>query len=55
VTIKGIGETYSGVYYVSHVTHSFTPDGYTQSFQVKRNAIHTTGAEDFSNGGGGLF
>lgn len=24
VTIKGIGETHSGVYYVTHVTHSFT-------------------------------
>lgn len=48
VTIKGVGETYSGVYYVTHVTHSFTPDGYTQSFRVKRNAIMPTGAEEFS-------
>jgi phage protein D len=36
VTIKGVGETYSGVYYVSHVTHTFTPDGYRQTFRVKR-------------------
>ncbi|HEX9023393.1 MAG TPA: contractile injection system protein, VgrG/Pvc8 family, partial [Geobacteraceae bacterium] len=28
VTIKGIGETHSGVYWVSHVTHSFTSQGY---------------------------
>ena len=48
VTIKGIGETYSGVYYVSHVTHVFTAEGYTQRFQAKRNAIMPTGAEDFS-------
>lgn len=48
VTIKGIGETYSGVYYVTHVTHSFTADGYTQFFRVKRNAIMPTGSEDFS-------
>ena len=47
VTIKGIGETYSGVYYVSHVTHSFTSEGYNQYFQVKRNGIYPTGSEDF--------
>lgn len=48
VTIKGTGETHSGVYYVTHVTHSFTAEGYTQSFRVKRNAIMPTGAEEFS-------
>jgi phage protein D len=48
VTIKGVGETYSGVYYVTHVTHSFTPEGYTQLFRVKRNAVMPTGSEDFS-------
>lgn len=55
VTIKGIGETYSGVYYVSHVTHSFTASGYIQHFRVKRNALMPTGSEDFSNRDGGLF
>jgi hypothetical protein len=49
VTIKGVGETHSGVYYVSHVTHTFTPAGYTQHFRVKRNAIMPTGSEDFSS------
>lgn len=48
VTIKGVGETYSGVYYVSHVTHSFTSDGYVQHFKVKRNALMPKGSEDFS-------
>jgi phage protein D len=48
VTIKGIGKTYSGVYYVSHVTHSFTPDGYVQDFKAKRNALMPTGSEEFS-------
>ena len=48
VTIKGIGETYSGVYYVFHVTHSFTAGGYTQLFRVKRNAIMPTGTEECS-------
>lgn len=52
VTIKGVGETYSGVYYVSHVTHTFTAEGYTQSFRVKRNAIMPTGSEDFSSSSG---
>lgn len=48
VTIKGLGETHSGIYYVSRVTHVFTSEGYTQSFKVKRNALTPTGAEDFS-------
>ncbi len=57
VAVKGIGETHSGVYYVSHVTHSFTPDGYTQQFRVRRNALMPTGSEDFSASAasGGLF
>lgn len=58
VTIKGIGETHSGIYYVTHVTHSFNSAGYTQMFRVKRNAIKTTGSEDFSASAGfpdGLF
>lgn len=48
VTIKGIGETYSGVYYVTAVTHTFTREGYTQTFRVKRNGIYPTGKENFS-------
>ncbi len=52
VTIKGVGETHSGVYYVAHVSHSFTSDGYTQFFKVKRNAIMPTGSEDFSSASG---
>jgi phage protein D len=55
VTIKGVGETYSGVYYVIHVTHSFSGDGYMQSFKVRRNALMPTGSEDFAGGNGGLF
>jgi phage protein D len=55
VTIKGIGETHSGVYYVTHVTHVFNTSGYLQSFRVKRNALKPTGHEDFSASGGGLL
>src|SRR5262245_303539 len=39
VTIKGVGQTYSGLYYVTHVTHTFTSSGYTQTFRAKRNAL----------------
>ena len=55
VTIKGIAEMYSGVYYVTHVTHIFRADGYTQSFRVKRNALMPTGSEQFSSGSSGLL
>jgi hypothetical protein len=48
VTIKGVGAAYSGVYYVTHVTHTFTPKGYAQHFRAKRNAIRPTGLEDFA-------
>ncbi len=55
VTIKGIGETYSGVYYVTHVDHVFTADGYIQRFGVKRNALKLAGDEDFSGSDVGLL
>lgn len=48
VTIKGVGEAHSGVYYVAHVTHSFTPEGYTQRFRVRRNALAPAGSEQFA-------
>lgn len=48
VTVKGIGETYSGVYYVNHVTHSFNPDGYNQRIKLKRNGLMLTGNESFA-------
>jgi phage protein D len=55
VTIKGVGETYSGIYYVTHVNHIFDADGYIQHFRVKRNGLLPTGAENFSADGGGLL
>lgn len=55
VTIKGVGETYSGVYYVSHVTHVFNGDGYVQKIKLKRNAILPTGDENFEVDSGGLL
>jgi len=35
--VYGVGETYSGLYYVDEVTHSFTAVGYRQSFKLERN------------------
>lgn len=52
VTIKGLGETYSGVYYVEHVQHAIDPAGYKQHFRVKRDALLPTGSENFESNGG---
>ncbi|HET7461549.1 MAG TPA: contractile injection system protein, VgrG/Pvc8 family [Longimicrobium sp.] len=54
VTIKGVGESHSGVWYVSWVRHAVTPDGYTQNFRARRDGLLPTGAEDFASGGGVL-
>jgi phage protein D len=48
VTIKGVGETYSGLYYVTRVRHSFTIEGYTQHFEAYRNGLGLTGQERFA-------
>ncbi len=34
----GVGSTYSGIYYVDSVTHTFTAKGYRQSFKLERNS-----------------
>ena len=52
VTVKGIGETYSGIYYVNHVTHIFTGNGYKQKVRMKRNAVLPAGNEDFGGNAG---
>ncbi len=51
VTIKGVGRTYSGTYYVTNVRHIFSQDGYTQHFKVRKNALSPDGTEDFGSGG----
>jgi hypothetical protein len=38
VGVYGVGETYSGLYYVDTVTHIFDSNGYRQSFKLLRNA-----------------
>lgn len=52
VTVKGVGESYSGVWYVSYVRHTLTRDGYTQFFRLRRDALLPTGAEDFGSAPG---
>lgn len=47
VNVRGAGGLYSGTYYVSRVLHQFTGDGYTQRFELRRNAIGLTGTELF--------
>ena len=48
VTIKGIGETHSGVYYVT-TSPTCSPPTATPSVQVKRNALMPTGNEKFAS------
>lgn len=38
VTLDGAGGRYGGLHYVDKVTHAFDPEGYTQTFEVMRNA-----------------
>ncbi len=47
VPIKGVGEIFSGLYYVTKVKHLFKVDRYTQQFMARRNALAPTGPSDF--------
>jgi phage protein D len=47
VSVRGAGKTLSGTYYVERVLHAFTPDGYSQQFTLRRNALTLSGSEDF--------
>ncbi len=38
VGVYGVGETYSGLYYVDSVSHAFSQTGYRQVFKLLRNA-----------------
>jgi phage protein D len=39
VEVDGVGERYSGTYYVDSVTHRFDVKGYDQRFSLSRNAL----------------
>ncbi|MDD1725054.1 MAG: hypothetical protein LUQ07_07990 [Methanospirillum sp.] len=47
VLIKGAGLALSGTYYVTKVSHVFTPGKYVQLFEARRNALDLTGNEVF--------
>jgi hypothetical protein len=47
VLVRGAGRQNSGLYYVTHVTHRISQDGYDQAFRAWRNAVGLTGAEVF--------
>jgi phage protein D len=38
VAVDGVGDWLGGLYYVDKVEHKFSPDGYSQSFTLLRNA-----------------
>jgi hypothetical protein len=44
VTIDGAGARYGGLYYVDKVAHAFNAEGYTQTFEVMRNATGESAA-----------
>lgn len=49
VAVKGVGETYSGLWYVQYVRHTLGRDGYTQRFRLLRDALLPTGIESFAS------
>ncbi|HET7872212.1 MAG TPA: hypothetical protein VFL42_06850, partial [Terriglobales bacterium] len=51
VPVKGVGELFSGMYYLTNVKHIFNVERYTQQFKARRNAMESN-PSDF--GGGGL-
>ena len=48
VTIKGLGRTYNGSYYVRKVTHTLGPRSYSMEFEASRNALGQQGSEPFA-------
>jgi phage protein D len=53
VLVRGAGQRFSGTWYVERVLHTFTADGYTQRFTLRRNALGVTGQERFVDAGSG--
>lgn len=47
VLVRGAGRAYSGVWYVTRVSHSISTGAWTQRFTATRNALGLTGAELF--------
>lgn len=53
VPVKGVGELFSGMYYLTNVKHVFNVERYTQHFKAQRNAM-APNPGDFGGGGLGL-
>ncbi|HEY44895.1 MAG TPA: phage late control D family protein [Anaerolineae bacterium] len=51
VNVRGAGDLYSGTYYVTRVFHTLSGVGYTQRFELQKNAIGLSGAEVFMDTG----
>ncbi len=47
IMVRGAGRQFSGTYYVQRVNHVLTPDSYSQSFSLVRNATGLSGSESF--------
>ena len=52
VNVSGAGDLFSGTYYVVKVLHTLDQTNYTQTFELRRNALTLTGSEAFSDTGG---
>jgi phage protein D len=46
ITIGGVGQRFSGTYYLTRVTHRFDDAGYLCEFEARRNAISRIAVED---------
>jgi hypothetical protein len=42
VELRGVGYTHDGIYYTKQVTHSISPEKYSQSFTLTREGVGTT-------------
>src|SRR5258708_5860442 len=51
IMVRGAGQQFSGTYYVESVLHSFSGDGYTQHFSLRRNAAGLTHQDTFVQDG----
>jgi phage protein D len=49
VAVRGTGRQFSGTYYVERVLTVFTPDGVTQTFSLRRNALGVTSQDTFTD------
>ncbi len=51
IMVRGVGQQFSGRYYVERVQHAIGSDGtYVQRFALRRNAVGLTGQENFRSG-----